>query len=69
MTAHISCRSLTRIRLQFQDAGQNGDCARQGNSIRRVNKGEIDGTSDSLDGDREIERRFIDRRKIMTRLS
>ena len=29
----------------------------------------IDGTSDSLDGDREIKRRLIDRRNMMTRLS
>ena len=65
MTAHISCRSLTRI----QDGGQNGVCARQGNSIRRVNKGKIDGTSDSLDGDRDIKRRLIDRRNMMTRQS
>ena len=27
------------------------------------------GTSDSLDGDREIKRRLIDRRNMMTRLS
>ena len=46
---------------KFQDSGQNGGCARQGNSIRRVNKGKIGGTSDSLDGDREIKRRLIDR--------
>ena len=31
--------------------------------------GLIDGTSDSLDGDREIKRRLIDRRYTMTRLS
>ena len=43
--------------------------ARQGNSIRRVNTVKIDGTSDSLDGDREIKRRLIDRRNMMTRLS
>ena len=41
----------------------------QDNSIRRVNTRKIDGTSDSLDGDREIKRRLIDRRNIMTRLS
>ena len=29
----------------------------------------IDGTSDSLDGDREIKRRLIDKRNMMTRLS
>ena len=51
------------------DGGQNGGHARQGNSIRRMNKGKIDGTSDSLDGDREIKRRLIDRRNMTTRLS
>ena len=69
MTAHISCGSLTQSDYKFQDGGQNGGCARQGNSIRRVNTGKIDGTSDSLDGDREIKRRLIDWRNMMTRLS
>ena len=31
--------------------------------------GKIDGTSDSLDDDREINRRLIDKRNMMTRLS
>ena len=39
------------------------------NSIRRVNTGKMDGTSDSLDGDREIKRSLIDRRNMITRLS
>ena len=34
-----------------------------------IDKGKIDGTSDSLDGDREIKRRLSDRRNMMTRLS
>ena len=68
MTAHMSCRSLTRIWLQIP-RWQNDGCTRQGNSICRVNKGKIDGTSDSRDGDTEIKRRLINRRKMMTRLS
>ena len=66
MTEHISCRSLTQIRLH---GGQNGGCARHGNSIHRVNTGKIDGTSDFLDVDREIKRRLIDNRNMITRLS
>ena len=34
-----------------------------------LRKESLDGTSDSLDGDREIRRRLIDRRNMMTRLS
>ena len=35
----------------------------------RLTKETLDGASDSLDGDREIKRRFIGRRNMMTRLS
>ena len=69
MTAHISCISLTQSDYKFQDGEQNGGCERQGNSIRRVNTRKIDGTSDSLDDDREIKRRLIDMHNMMTRLS
>ena len=68
----MSYRCLTQIRLQIPNGGENGGCTRQGNSIRRVNTGnteKIDDTSNSLDGDREIKRRLIDRRNMMTRLS
>ena len=33
-----------------------------------LTKESLDGASDSLDGDREIKRRFIDRHNMMTRL-
>ena len=35
----------------------------------RLTKESLDSASDSLDGDREIKRRFIGRRNMMTRLS
>ena len=38
-------------------------------AYRRVKKESLDGASDLLDGDREIKRRLITRRKMMTRLS
>ena len=38
-------------------------------AYRRVNKESLDGAINSLDGDREIKRRLIGRRKMMTRLS
>ena len=34
-----------------------------------LTKEKIDGPSDSLDGDKDIKRRLIDRRNMMTRLS
>ena len=34
----------------------------------RLTKESLDGTSDSLDGDREIKRRLIGRHNMMTRL-
>ena len=67
MIADISCRGLTQCGLQ--DGGQNGGCARQGNSIRQVNTRKIDDISDSLRGDREIKRRLNGRHNMMTRLS
>ena len=68
-SAHQLYKFDTNPITKFQDGGQNGGRARQGNSIRRVNKGEIDGTNDLLDGDTEIKRRLIDRRNMMTTLS
>ena len=35
----------------------------------RLTKESLDGASDSLNGDREIKRRFIGRRNMMTKLS
>ena len=67
--AHQLWKFDTHPITKFQDGGQNGGCARQDISIRRVNTGKIDGTSDLLDGAREIKRRLIDRRNMMTRLS
>ena len=39
MTAHISCIVCHKSDYKFQDGGQNSGCARQSNSIHRVNKG------------------------------
>ena len=68
MTSHISCRCLTLSDYKFQDGGQNGGCARKVTAIG-LTKESLDGASDSLDGDREIKRRLIGRRNMMTRLS
>ena len=38
-------------------------------AIVGLTKESLDGASDSLDGDREIKRRLIGRRNMMTRLS
>ena len=65
-SAHQLYKFDTNPITYFRDDGQKGGCARQGNSIRRVNKGIIDGASDSLDGDRGIKRRLIDMCNMMT---
>ena len=74
MTAQISCRSFTQIPITNSKMADKMVAAQSkvaGYQIVFVGltKESLDGVSDSLDGGREIKRRLIGRRNMMTRLS
>ena len=64
MTPHISCRSIN-----FKMADKMAAVQGKVTAFIGLTKESLDGASDSLDGDREIKRRLIGRRNMMTRLS
>ena len=66
MTAYISCKSLTQIRLQIPRWRTKWQV--KVTVFIWLTKESLDGVSNSQDGDREIKRRLIGRHNMMTRL-
>ena len=66
MTPDISCRSrVTNSKMADKMAAVQGKLT----AFLGLTKEALEGANDSLDGDREIKRRLIGRRNMITRLS